>query len=381
MNTGIRVIQLNANKKSDVVNCLLNIQLPTADLILLQEPNWGRIGSDETGNDVVGPVGHTAWTPILPIPANRRQDPVPRVMAYAKRREEFEVTPRTDIVQDRDILALDISYRHQHIATIINIYNDPSLSRESAACNLRGLNLPANQSIIITGDWNLHHPLWSPLNHASHHQVTEEVVDWLSSKGFTLLNEKGAITYTPHSGQRGSPSVIDLTFVNPIAMQTDLVREWAINPHLSYGSDHAALTWSLNTDNEEVVNPRGTKYNLKEVDPTKWKEAFATHLPRYTDYLNKLHSSLPITPEDLDGAAEALTKAMEDATREIAPLRKPSPMAKPWWSEDLTKAAATRTTRMEKNSRHTLPILERQGSQNTQLLQTSMQNCKAQVDY
>jgi hypothetical protein len=65
----IRIAQLNAQRKKDVVTNLLNEHINDFDIILLQEPAWGFIGS-QNGKNIVGPVALQGWIPIIPITKN-----------------------------------------------------------------------------------------------------------------------------------------------------------------------------------------------------------------------------------------------------------------------------------------------------------------------
>ncbi|KAJ3967903.1 hypothetical protein EV361DRAFT_806516, partial [Lentinula raphanica] len=115
----------------------------------------------EGDRTLLGTVNHaTAWTPISPTPS-APDTSVPRVYAYVKNNIQAEVTLRTDIVSDRDIMVLDVKPRKGRKVTYIHVYNDPSLGRQQALWRLRNLNLPANQAIVVTGDANLHHIRWS----------------------------------------------------------------------------------------------------------------------------------------------------------------------------------------------------------------------------
>ena len=135
--------------------------------------------STNEGEQVAGPIGHPAWTPVLPMaamPPGAR----PRVMAYYKNRPDFTVTLRSDIVQHLDVQVLDMAQQGSPTVTIVNIYNDPKLNRESPAYQLRNMPLPNNHPVLITGDWNLHHPLWSA-NLCANNELTNNVVEWLTA--------------------------------------------------------------------------------------------------------------------------------------------------------------------------------------------------------
>jgi hypothetical protein len=332
----IRCIQLNTNRQWIVVHTLLNTLADNTDIILVQEPRWGFIGTNEDGEQVNGPVGHPAWTPVLPMaamPPGAR----PRVMAYYQNRADFSVTLRSDIIQHLDVQVLDIVQQGSPTVTVVNIYNDPKLNRESPAHQLRNMPLPNDHPVLITGDWNLHHPLWSA-NLCANNELTNDVVEWLSDQGYTMMNKKGVPTFAQHGG-RGRRSTIDLTFANAEATRNDTAKDWVVDPALGFGSDHYAIKWTIDNGREEIDNLMGTRYNLKEVEPGKWCEAFRRCLQEREATLMGLLAGEQIDNTELDEAATALTDAMQAATAEVAPVRRPSPRARPWWSKDLTEAA------------------------------------------
>jgi hypothetical protein len=45
----IRVLQLNANRSNLVMHAALNAAAGTYDIVLFQEPWWGKIAGDQTG--------------------------------------------------------------------------------------------------------------------------------------------------------------------------------------------------------------------------------------------------------------------------------------------------------------------------------------------
>lgn len=189
----IRVAQLNAQRKKHTVINLLNNFCADFDIIILQEPPWGRIGSKE-GQDVMGPVAVAGWTPIIPVTSPTQDRP--RTMTYHRTRPDFTITLRTDIVEDKDVQILDISQPGHPMTTIINIYNDTPAQNECILRRLQLLDIPNDHPTIITGDFNLHHDLWSKIEATlTDVELTEQIVDWLSSKGFVLLNEKGQTTH------------------------------------------------------------------------------------------------------------------------------------------------------------------------------------------
>ena len=206
----------------------------------------------------------------------------------------------------------------------------------SSAYTLRDLDLPTENLVIITGDWNLHHPLWSAKDCPSD-ETTELVIDWLAEKGMTMLNESGEITYRPH-GTRGTSSTIDLTFENPPATTEGAVKDWAINPELSYGSDHLAIQWTLDYGRVEIDNPAGLKYNYKEVEPKEWTATFSTIFGTKEEELAFLLNDDPCTDVQLEMAAATITNAIQETNEKIVPTRRPNSRARPWWNKDLSDA-------------------------------------------
>lgn len=352
----IQIIQLNANRRNPTVHALLNDAAAedSFDIARVTEPWWGSIG-----NNTEGPVSAAAagWTPIIPV-RPIPQDKRPRVMAYSRSRPDFTVTLRSDIANDLDIQVLQIEQQPHPTTIVVNIYNDDAKEGErSAAKRIQGLNLPEDIPVIISGDWNLHHPLWS--RHATPASgSTEQTVEWLTEQGFTLQNEKGTPTYFAHSGR--TYSTIDLTFVNIRALELDVAKRWAVDEEKAYGSDHFALRWELDYGTGELTNVAGIKYNFKMDDEKNWKEAFKNNLTTSREQLDILETKgRLLTPEELDTAADLITSAMQDATEKTVPTRKPSDKARPWWTPELAKA----NRRIDEQRKAQLEFKKRWGTQ------------------
>ncbi|KAF8828234.1 hypothetical protein HHX47_DHR4000457 [Lentinula edodes] len=263
---------------------------------------------------------------MIPLP----QTVHPRVYAYVKNGLHAEVTLRTDIICNRDIMILDVTPRGGKKVTFIHLYNDPSMGRQQILWRLRHLNLALDEPIVICGDANIHHIRWSR-GAPKTSSITDEVVTWLDEHNFLLLNKKGVPTHFPHDIDK-HPSVIDLTWSNVQALQIDATRDWAIDEDLAVGSDHMGIRWRMNSDSEEIENPMGIRYNMKEVKPTEWIEAFDNEMELRKDKFQRLlESDNTLTHDDLDAVTDAFTDAMKEATAKVAPVRNPSTRAKPWW--------------------------------------------------
>ena len=335
----IRIAQLNAQRKIEVVTNLLNSHHKYFDIIILQEPAWSFIGKNN-GVDIKGPVAATGWTPLIPVTTGSCTDR-PRTMTYYRTRADFTVTLRTDILEDKDVQILDISQIDQPNITIINVYNDPTRNEESALARLRNMNINslATHPTIITGDFNLHHTLWSVKPVISHAKQAEDVVEWLSENGYMMLNTKGEITH-PSRNQREEGSVIDLSFANAIAITHDTFKDWAVDPAIAHDSDHFGIKFTIDQGRKEVDNPMATKYSLKETNPEDWAKAFQDELDNRKHIFDPLISqATKLTSAQLDLFADTLTGALQTSTAKVAKIKSPSTKSKPWWDKDLTEAA------------------------------------------
>ncbi|KDQ55771.1 hypothetical protein JAAARDRAFT_329180 [Jaapia argillacea MUCL 33604] len=151
-----------------------------------------------------------------------------------------------------------------------------------------------------------------------------EIVDWLDDHGFTLLNEKGVPTHQ-EARSRSGLSTLDLTWVNGRAVELDAVRDWKVEPQRSHGSDHYAITWRFDWGEEEVLNPSGVKFNFKDVDQLKWRDAFEEEIGQREQALSPLLDTEHIMlPGELDEVTRVFTEALISATERTVPVKKPS---------------------------------------------------------
>ena len=116
----IKIIQLNCNKKGNTVHGLLNTCFNDTDLLLLQKPWWAQISPNGTKE----PVGHRAWTLILPTTTQSTDDPLSCIMAYFQPCPGMEVVLCSDLIQDQDIQILNVIHQGNPTTTIINLYNN-----------------------------------------------------------------------------------------------------------------------------------------------------------------------------------------------------------------------------------------------------------------
>ena len=332
----IKIIQLNCNKKGSTVHGLLNTCFNDADLLLLQEPWWAQISP----NGTKGSVGHRAWTPILPTTTQSIDDPPPCIMAYFRPRPGMEVVLRSDLIQDRDIQILNIIHQGNPTTTTINLYNDHKRHDECATALLRTIPLSHNQPTIITGNWNMHHHLWSSSPNVNSSMETDCMVDWLTIHGYLLSNIPGQHTYIPYTSW-GTLSVLDLIFANGLATQCTIPSDWTIKPEFVFDSDYLAIQWTLFNNVTPISNYCRNRYNIKDIDKNTWSTAFMEILEHFRGLLNVLiDTNNPISITSLKNAVSALSTVIICTNKQVAKKCNPSLTAKSWWNKTLTEIAA-----------------------------------------
>lgn len=174
------MIQLNTNRSNIVCHALLNSTIHEYDILLVTEPWYGDIG-----NGTKGPVSLAGWQPILPLPSVPA-NVIPRAMAYIKNRPDFTVTLRSDLAMDADIQILQINQGTHTPTIIVNMYNQKAGEDPLnwSSDRLFNIELPNGMPVIISGDMNLHHPMWS--NTAENpNPRAEAFVDWLTDQGLS----------------------------------------------------------------------------------------------------------------------------------------------------------------------------------------------------
>ena len=349
----IKIVQLNAQRKKHLTIQLLNDPPTNADIIIMQEPAWSFIGHDPLGNVIEGPVALKGWSTILPVTSLNTNSPRPRTLTYFRPRLDLSITLRSDILEDRDIQILEISQTEQPSTLVINVYNDSPRGDQCVLYKLRNIfNSLPNHPTLITGDFNLHHPSWSRDDRAlEQDQLATSVADWLAEENYSLLNKRGEITHLArHAGER--PSVIDLSFANQEATNRDTFKYWAVDPSLSFDSDHNAITFTIDHGLKEIPDFFPIKYNTKNVDPEEWSKIFEEELTRAEQTLTPLLSNRSPSNDQLDTYAEVLTEVIQNTLARTASERRPTTQSKPWWDKELSEASKAVGSARRANQTH-----------------------------
>ena len=194
--------------------------------------------------------------------------------------------------------------------------------------------------LLVLGDLNIHHSSSDPLRvlDPSELSVSHPYFSLSSSRGFSLLNQRGVYTYFPfpHSGK---PSVLDLAFANSLLVPA--FSAWD-TPLPSTGSDHVPVViyFSSPKFRPPPPSPNWSKTNL---------EAILPQLPSLVP--PPPPPSCPVSVfEDWFETYSSKVKALATTN---TPTSWPSPRSKPWWSPLLSslRQAFHTTARAYKTSR------------------------------
>jgi hypothetical protein len=135
--------------------------------------------------------------------------------------------------------------------------------------------------------------------------------------------------------QNGGTCILDLTFWSYAATASDIFTDWECRPDLALRSDHNAITWTINTSEQDDLNTvrePDSKYHIDASRQSEWRQ----------EYLDVIKDSLPpsiTTPDEIIATTEAIMKAFDSATATTMPLRTAhSPDKARWWNDDCTIA-------------------------------------------
>ncbi|QRW25174.1 hypothetical protein RhiXN_07123 [Rhizoctonia solani] len=196
-----------------------------------------------------------------------------------------------------------------HKFTIINTYAHGKDAYKTIQ-HLTEQIIPAERPLILTGDFNLHHPDWaldnSKWKNRHPNQTEREFRDYAEAvEAWPNFNWE---VDTPSTGR-------------------------------SCGSDHMAITWSIQPSDQNLPDEDAVQTPHRQIDPKredKWVEAYANALKKF-----ELPEE-PTTAEDADLITGAILEAMSTATMKTMPdgnkKKGSGPVRSPWWNAECSGA-------------------------------------------
>jgi hypothetical protein len=334
----IHIVSVNMRKRNAVTHALLN-SISNTDLILIQEPWYGRIGTTREDNsregaDVLGGVAAPGWDIIYP--GLSKGNP-PKVMAYVRKQTQhkastthFTVVPHLDVCSHPTVQVLDLIFDKEQWR-VINFYHHDvkdSLSLDT----LSGLDIDAITPTLIIGDFNAHSEEWSPRG-VLHSKGARRIEEWAAMNLLTLANTPGEITR--RGANLDKDSVLDLAWYNEAAILASTFSGLRIDWEGSMGSDHAMLHISGHTSEPSPRSNQEADFGFI-VDLEKGEEWTKAFKARSQAALFQLTP----TEAEVEKEAEAFMTDIHRTNEEI--LRKccpPHPKASPWWNAACAVAA------------------------------------------
>jgi len=229
---------------SNVLTHALLASNPPADIILIQEPWYGYIGTcqsdiDPASTNTLRGVASPLWNFIYPGLVNPGTTRA-KIMAYShKTNPIFTVSNCLNLVSHPSLMTLEVIMGDDHFL-ITNVYhntNDPT-------CLQMLFNADFDPTIpaIFIGNFNMHSPTWSPSG-LPHLRWAHTVEDWAALNLLNLLNPPGGPTRFGEgpAGHHQRDSTIDLAWINATAVQDNSFHNFTIDRDASLDSDHAAL--------------------------------------------------------------------------------------------------------------------------------------------
>lgn len=311
------------------------------DIILVQEPWWGRIGTKRSddepeGKEVLGGAAHPKWELHYPYYTNNTRA---KVMAYARihsRDNSFQKNPllvvdQTDLVSHPCVQVLDVRAGKERWR-IINVYNDTD---DPEVLNvLMKLDLQATIPTLVVGDFNLHSLTWSPpgINPSPRAHRLEE---WAAGNTLELLTAPGIPTRRGEGNQRDT--TINLTWRSFSATLNDTFLGATIDWEGSLGSDHALIRTTALT-RERARPPREARSNCFDLDVDAdileaWQELLKAQAP--------VLKSPPRSTAKIDTVIDLIYGAIQDASKELLKKKGANPArAAMWWNDECKAATA-----------------------------------------
>ena len=216
-------------------------------------------------------------------------------------------------------------YLSENSHILANIY--------SRGCDLESLNSISSfisaqselKELVITGDFNSHHPLWGAPRSDSHGKA---VYDWVEQQEFVLLNDGSPTRLDP---ARGTFTCLDLTFTST-KLSSKMI--WQVI-YDNWGTDHFPILISLINSNSNSNS--NTHIDEKFIfDKADWEQfkilcediSLADVYHDNVDQFNKL-----ITDRFLSAA-----KCSIPVTKKVSSIK----MMVPWWSDSCESAVKER---------------------------------------
>ena len=215
--------------------------------------------------------------------------------------------------------------------TILNIYNPPNTDNALALLDdWLSVLLALLAQMIVAGDFNKHHPLWSGVECPQwcRGSGADRLTHIISQFGLMLASPCGVPTY--RSDAHGTWSTLDLVLCTTDIEDCILECCMAHADRLP-GADHLPVHTVLETSPWRSAPVE--RCSFEKVDWPAFVRTLTQHL-QDAGVSADVHIEMA---EELDNFVGLMTQAIQAAIERHAPKRRPSPFAKRWWMAELLK--------------------------------------------
>ncbi|GAA6039020.1 hypothetical protein NBRC10512_006209 [Rhodotorula toruloides] len=273
------------------------------------------------------------WSLVLPPPVTYTTDEPTHPRSAALLAPRFPPSSFSQLpIASRDVVGVHLRVNEHESVRVVGVYNPCAGGRSPPNRSVRDVlhavlaSSPAQSTLVVAGDFNLHHPAWDPsvleaVNEAEDARLT------FKDAGLVHLHEASEATW---SSSRSS-WVLDLVLVN-LRSEERLVSS-AVHEKLECGSDHRPIRTILAVERAECP-PAYPRRLFRKADPSAILRSFS-----------KLASSSTapealLTPADIDAEAEVLNSLLRETVSAAIPLAKParSRFAHRWWNAEVAAA-------------------------------------------
>ncbi|CAG8068633.1 unnamed protein product, partial [Penicillium nalgiovense] len=317
----LRILQLNMMKSGPRMEALINDpQSLELDVLLIQEPSITTYRTH---------INHSAWR--LYRPTTLTNAARFRSLLYVDRR--ISTSSHRQLPCDHpDVAAVKI-WTADSQTLVFSVYippvplftgNDssalPALTAIQNSITSATQNEQRATSIIVSGDFNRHHPMWGN-NYIAPRFIEDasDLIDFFQAHNLHGCLPRGTATYWAFNNP-GQNSTIDQTVTDNL----DLLIKCHLY-HENYGSDHRATYSEWNLQPRSRPNTKARKA-YERADWTKIGEEVARQMNPWRQIK---------TRPTLDRVVENLTAATAQAVDRFTPDTRPTPYSKRWFTPDL----------------------------------------------
>jgi hypothetical protein len=297
----LRILQYNVQKSRDVVLASLfqDARVLEYDILAIQEP-WRN------------PFIATSYHPLKThYQLTYMNDTSTRVCFYINKR----IDPSTWSVSfiSTDIITLKITNHTLHNKLcIFNVYNEVATNTLSKLGEAIG-ELDSADELLVLGDFNLHHPLWSTAHRRADQGIlnAKSLLTIVEDSHLQLLTVPGTTTHRWKDGE----STIDLTFASEdVASRTIYCK---VDAKLDYDSDHLPIATAID-------------WSWHPATPVKRRIWAKTNLCLLRQTVENTLSSVPNATElrdvvSIDGYVQSIINALAAGIDASTPWSNPSP--------------------------------------------------------